>query len=286
MTSESPELFPGKQFIAAILAALGTKSAMSAELARRYLQRAGMAGVVIGLFYVANYAVIAAFDAVDVGGGTLRTLGRIAGALVFGWALVFIYYSRSELLTSNMMIVSIGAYYHRISWSKALRLLGLCLIGNALGGAFIALLVRFSTLADGAALEEMTASVAHKLAFISSGPPGWADLLIRALLCNFMINLAMLLVYNGQLTGDVPKSLVMIVAVFLFAFLGLEHSVANTVLFTIVGVKEGIDVGLATANVAIALLGNFIGGGVLIGLYYAYANDDTRYRTTHRFGRG
>ena len=286
MTSESPELFPGKQFIAAILAALGTKSAMSAELARRYLQRAGMAGVVIGLFYAANYAVIAAFDAVDVGGGTLRPLGRIAGALVFGWALVFIYYSRSELLTSNMMIVSIGAYYRRISWGKASRLLGLCLLGNALGGIFVALLVRFSTLADGAALDEMTASVAHKLALISAGPPGWADLLIRALLCNFLINLAMLLVYNGTIKGDVTKALVMIVAVFLFAFLGLEHSVANTVLFTIVGVKEGIDVGPAAANVAIALVGNFIGGGLLIGLYYAYANDDTRYRATDRFGQG
>jgi formate/nitrite transporter FocA (FNT family) len=54
--------------------------------------------------------------------------------------------------------------------------------------------------------------------------------------------------------------------------------VANTILFTIVGFKSGIDVGLAAANVAIALVGNFIGGGVLIGLYYAYVNDDTRYR--------
>ena len=87
----------------------------------------------------------------------------------------------------------------------------------------------------------------------------------------------MLLVYNGLIKDDLTKSLVMIVSVFIFAFLGFEHSVANTVLFTIVGLKEGIDVGLAAGNVVIALVGNFIGGGLLIGLYYAYVNDDARY---------
>jgi formate/nitrite transporter FocA (FNT family) len=66
----------------------------------------------------------------------LLTLCAMAG--FFGWALVFIYYSKSELLTSNMMIVSIGWYYRRSSWARALRLLTLCYVGNALGGLFIA----------------------------------------------------------------------------------------------------------------------------------------------------
>ncbi|RYV51289.1 formate/nitrite transporter family protein [Pengzhenrongella frigida] len=277
MAPDPRELFPGKQFISTILGALETKTAMSGELTRRYLQRAGMAGVIIGLFYGTNYAVIAAFDEVTFVGGDLHSLGRIAGALVFGWALVFIYYSKSELLTSNMMIISIGAYHRRTTWGKSLRLLGLCLLGNFLGGLFIAVLVRFSTLIDGGALLVMEASVDHKLEFITAGAAGWTDLLIRAILCNFMINIAMLLVYNGLIKDDLTKSLVMIMSVFIFAFLGLEHSVANTVLFTIVGLKEGIDVGLAAANVAIALVGNFIGGGLLIGFYYAYVNDDTRY---------
>jgi formate/nitrite transporter FocA (FNT family) len=73
----------------------------------------------------------------------------------------------------------------------------------------------------------------------------------------------------------------MIVSVFIFAFAGFEHSVANTVLFTIVGLREGIDVGLAAGNVGIALVGNFVGGGLLIGLYYAYVNDDARYLRNH-----
>jgi formate/nitrite transporter FocA (FNT family) len=279
MSSDPLHLFPGKPFISTVLEALDTKHAMSGQLARRYLQRAAMAGVIIGVLYMTNYALLAAFGEIAVvGESTLRPFGRVAGALAFGWALVFIYYSKSELLTSNMMIVSIGAYHRRTGWVKAMRLLGLCYLGNALGGLFVAVLVRFSTLADGAVLVEMMASVEHKLDFVSAGPVGWTDLAVRAVLCNFMINLAMLLVYNGLITDDLTKCLVMVMSVFIFAFLGFEHSVANTVLFTMVGLREGIDVALAAGNVAIALAGNFVGGGLLIGLYYAYVNDDSRYR--------
>jgi formate/nitrite transporter FocA (FNT family) len=277
MSVISNPLFPGKHFIGTVLEALETKTAMSGELARRYLQRAAMVGVVIGLLYVVNFAIIAAFAAVSLGETTLLPLGRIAGALAFGWALVFIHYSKSELLTSNMMIVSIGAYHRRIGWWRALRLLSLCYVGNFLGGLFMALLLRFSTLAEGDVLAQMLHSVAVKLAYVTSGAAGWGDLFVRAILCNFMINLAVLLVYNGLIKDDLTKSLVMIVSVFIFAFLGFEHSVANTVLFTIVGLKEGLDLGLAAGNVAIALAGNFIGGGLLIGLYYAYVNDDAKY---------
>ncbi|HCX83878.1 MAG TPA: formate transporter [Micrococcales bacterium] len=273
--ADAAGLFPGKQFISTVLEALDTKTAMSGEMARRYLMRAGMAGIVIGIMYGTNYAVIAAFG--NVGLGDWTAIGRIVGALLFGFALVFIYYSKSELLTSNMMIVAIGAYHHRTSTMKALRILGLCYLGNALGGLLVAILLRFSTVSSSAVGDQMSAAVDHKLSYLSEGLAGWGDLFVRAVLCNFMINLAMLLVYNGLIKEDVMKSLVMIMSVFIFAFLGFEHSVANTVLFLTVGLREGIDVGLALGNIAIALAGNFVGGGLLIGLYYAYVNDDARY---------
>lgn len=276
--TETPSLFPGKQFISTVLEALETKTTMSGTLGRRYLMRAAMAGIIIGVLYGANYAVVAAFAQVETGGGsTLQPLGRMAGAALFGWALVFIYYSRSELLTSNMMIVTIGAYHRRTSWARALRLLGLCFLGNAVGGFLVAVLVRFSSLAEGAVLEQMVSSVDHKLEFVTAGATGWGDLLVRAILCNFCINLAMLLVYNGLIKDDFTKAIIMVIAVFVFAFVGFEHSVANTVLFSIVGLVDGVDLGLAAVNVAIALVGNFIGGGLLIGLYYAYVNDDSQF---------
>ena len=39
----------------------------------------------------------------------------------------------------------------------------------------------------------------------------------------------------------------------------------------------GDAMGLTGYKLGIALLGNFVGGGLLIGLYYAYVNDDRAY---------
>ncbi|GMA34083.1 formate/nitrite transporter family protein [Demequina litorisediminis] len=97
------------------------------------------------------------------------------------------------------------------------------------------------------------------------------------MLCNFMINLGMLMIYNGMIKNELMKAVAMISTVFVFAFVGFEHSVANTVLFTIQAFQGGLEWGLALGNLAIVLAGNMVGGGLLIGWYYAYANDDTRH---------
>ena len=275
MTDHSSHLFPGKHFISTVLDALETKTEMSGGLRRVYLMRSAMAGALIGIMYLTYYAVVAVFA--EIGEGDLVGLGKILGAFIFGFALVFIYFSKSELLTSNMMIVSIGGYYRRTTCTRSARILGLCFIGNFLGGLLVAGLVWASSLGDGTVGQFLNDAVDHKLAYVTEGASGWADLFVRAVLCNFMINLAMLLVYNGLIKDDLTKSIVMIISVFIFAFEGFEHSVANTVLFTIVGLHDGFNVGLAAAQVGIVLVGNFIGGGLLIGWYYAYANDDRRY---------
>ena len=159
-------------------------------------------------------------------------------------------------------------------------MLGMCLLGNFLGGLVFAVMYHFSTLVDSATGDQAVHSVEAKLAYLDS-LSSMGDLFVRAILCNFMINLAMLLIYNGFIKEDWSKIFSMIMAVFVFAFLGLEHSVANTVLFSVVGLTHGVNVPLALGNVAIALLGNFVGGGLLIGAYYAYANDDNRWLRSH-----
>jgi len=274
-------LFPGRFFVDSVLEAAETKVAMTRHIAVQYLQRAGMAGILIGIFYTAFYTIIATFDGIPAGAGTWQGFGRLIGAFVFGWALVFIYYTKSELLTSNMMVTSIAVYYGRVTVRRAVVLLALCFAGNALGGLLIAVMLRFSTLISGAVLQQVSHSVDTKLAYVTSAE-GVADLLVRAVLCNLMINVAMLIVYNGYVKDAITVALSMIVSVFIFAFLGFEHSVANTVLFTIFGLQSGIDVGLATANVGIVLLGNYIGGGLLIGVYYAYVNDSRRVTIRRR----
>lgn len=271
------KLFPGRQFISTVLDLLDTKSQMSKRLWKVYLMRAAMAGVIISIFYLAFYGIQAVFDQVPVSAeATLQPIGKFFGALIFGFALVFIYFTKSELLTSNMMVGSIGVYHNYREWPRVLRILGLCYLGNLLGGLFVATVLLGSSMLDGGLGELMAHSVEIKTGYITGGVAGWGDLLVRAILCNFLINVAMLLCYNGMIKEDITKVVSMVIAVFLFAFLGLEHSVANTALFLIYGLHYGLNVLGAIGNVAIALVGNFIGGGILIGVYYAYANDSRR----------
>ncbi|NDZ97401.1 formate/nitrite transporter family protein [Streptomyces sp. SID6673] len=278
------KLFPGKFFISTALDVLESKKKMTGHLRRRYIQRAAMAGIIIGIFYLVNYSIVGAFDSMGEDPGQVHAIGKLLGALAFGWALVFIYYSKSELLTSTMMIVSIGTYYRRVTPLLVLRILGFCYLGNIIGGLFVALLLRGTTLIHGPVLDAMNHAVDVKTGYLSEGFSGWLDLFIRAILCNFMINIAMLLVYNGYLHDDMAKCLTMIASVFVFAFLDFEHSVANTVLFMIVGLQDGIPIGPALGNLGIVLVGNVVGGGVLIGFYYAWVNDerDTHLPRLHR----
>lgn len=279
---ETHKMFPGKFFISSILEMLEYKTEMTGLTRRRYLMRAAMAGVIVAFMYVGNYTIQAGMDSIDLGvEEDLLALGKMMGSAFFGFALVFIYYSKSELLTSNMMITSIGHYYHRVRVRASARVLGFCYLGNFLGGLAVAILLAMSSIISREAMGLMEHSVDAKLAYITDGPTGWLDLFVRAIFCNFFINLAMLMVYNGAIKEDLMKAIAMIASVFVFAYLGFEHSVANTVLFTIVGLQEGLAIVPAVFNVVIALLGNFVGGGILVGLYYAYLNDEARYLRQH-----
>lgn len=66
-----------------------------------------------------------------------------------------------------------------------------------------------------------------------------------------MINVAMLLVYNGFIKDDLTKSLAMIMAVFIFVFLGL-NSLMPLRLISRRGFEIRYRSGLAASSVAIA----------------------------------
>lgn len=279
-------LFPGSTFISTILDVLNSKDTMTGKMLSKYMQRAIMAGFFVGVFFTAFFVILATFSAQ---GPSMALAGKVLGALTFGWALVLIYYTNSELLTSNMMIISIGAYHKRIGWLHSLRILGFCLLGNLIGGLVVALLLRASTVITGDVYEQMLAAVQLKTGYLLHGVPGIADLFVRAIFCNFCINIAMLMCYNGKLINDFTKCIIMIVAVFVFAYLGFEHSIANSVLFLIMGMYGAVDPLLAVGSICITILGNFVGGGLLIGINFAVMNDQSGYHAAralkHNIGR-
>ncbi len=183
-----------------------------------------------------------------------------------------------------MMMTTIGVEFKKITKSTALKIMSLCYLGNLLGGLLLGFIIALTSITSGDALETANHVIDAKYAYVAEGSnlASHLDLLARAILCNFCINLAMLMVYNGNVKSDFGKFLAIYFGVFLFCYLGLEHSVANTVLFAYMGWVDLFSGGAtdfsllySVLNVFWVLIGNFIGGGIFIGLYYSRLNKST-----------
>ena len=277
------KVFYGEKFLEYVFEQTYLKQTLIGLSSVRYLMRAAMAGVIVLFGYVGYILIDANFSTMSLSAGTtMQPLGHFFSGWFFGFCLVFIYYSGAELLTSNMMVFSVSGYYKKTKFVYALKVLILCFLGNLIGGVVVAILLGNSTIMTGnpETVNYMKHVLEIKQGYVTSWD-GIYDLFIRAIFCNFFINLAMLTVYSGKIKSDGVKVLMMFGGVFFFMYLGLEHSVANTVFFALAGFTDlfnplleiGFNFGEAALNVFIVLIGNFIGGGVLIGLYYAFLND-------------
>ncbi len=265
-------IYLGELFIKNTLDNVEVKTQMQSRSTKIYILRAMMAGILVTFGYIMIMAMDAAFNLeVDV-------IGKMVGASLFSLTLAAIYYTKSELLTSNMMMVSVAKYYNKIDIKTIIKILAICYLGNIIGGLIISILVATSSILSPDMVDSMAHSIAHKQDFIAN--QAYWDLFVRAIFANFFINVAMLMIYSQNITSDSGKIAAMFFGVFSFVFLGFEHSVANSMLFItggvyqiITGVTVGFNLVLALSNLFIVLIGNFIGGGVLIGFYYAYIND-------------
>lgn len=242
----------------------------------KFIIRAMMAGVLLAFMYITFYSVEALFEGIGTEEVNLANLGMFYGAWIFAFALIFIYYTKSELLTSNMMAMTVAKMEGKSTWGGFAKILTLTYVGNALGGLLVAVLIAGSTVISPDMQMLMAHSVETKLSYVGNGPSGYLDLLVRALWCNFFINLGMMPIYSGMVKSDFGKMLSIFGAIFVFMRLGLEHSVANTCFFILVSVTGTAHITLAAVvpSLIVAIIGNFIGGGIFIGATYVFLNRD------------
>jgi len=132
-------IYYGREVMERIIDTIDVKRALHQRFFLRYMLRAAMAGIIICLMYVFVYQI-----KTDLGHEFNSALGKYLMGLSFSMALVFIYFTNSELLTSNFMYFTVGRYYDKVSWGDTMKIWGLCqglcLIGNMVGIEFIAIL--------------------------------------------------------------------------------------------------------------------------------------------------
>lgn len=244
----------------------------------KYIIRAMYSGILLAFLYATYFSVDAMFEAIGTETINLGNVGGFLGGWIFAFALIFIYYTKSELLTSNMMVATVGKLSNTLTTSGFWKLLIYCFVGNALGALFVGVILSSSSVITTDMSHIMQHSIDTKLSYVNNGLGGYLDLLARAIWCNFFINLGMLPIYSGTVKSDFGKITVIFGAIFIFMRLGFEHSVANTCLFILAAVTGSatLSLGAVVPSIIVALIGNFIGGGLLVGGIFYYLNSNKK----------
>lgn len=196
--------------------------------------------------------------------------GKFLYSFMFSWSLVMIIYMNAELGTSNMMYTTVGVHRKLLSIKKALTILFACLIFNLLGGILASYLMSLT-----AVFNDLPAD--HFLFHAIEGKLAKSPLQIftEGIFANVIVNTAVFCTI--RMKDDAGKVISMIFIIFIFAFLGFEHVIANfssfpLAYFSFGGALPGMTLSTVAVNWLLAGLGNFVGGGLIIGLIYSWLN--------------
>jgi len=183
----------------------------------------------------------------------------------FGVALSLVVMAGSELFTGNNFVMVVGAMEKSVTWLDASKVWIYSFIGNFIGSIFIAYLYLKAGLAKGAVAEFILKVSSAKM----NAPT--AELFFRGILCNILVCLAVLCYI--KLKEETAKLIMVFWCLFAFITSGFEHSIANMSLLTL-GLFLPHDSMISLSGLAHNLipvtLGNFVGGGLILGLAYWY----------------
>jgi nitrite transporter NirC len=231
--------------------------AAAARSLPRYLLLAGLAGAYVGVAIVLLISVSAPLAA------SSNAATKLVQGAVFGLALTLVVFAGAELFTGNAMTMLQGLCSKRVRVVDVAAVWTASLVGNLFGSIAFAAAVNASGVLQNDAATGLIQKMVSGKAALDGGQLFW-----RALLCNLLVCLALWMAARTR--SDGAKLAVLWWALLAFIAAGFEHSVANMTTFAL-GVFQGsatwADLGY---NLAWTVPGNLVGGGVIVGLAYAW----------------
>ncbi len=185
------------------------------------------------------------------------------GAAVFPVGIIMCMLTGAELFTGNTLI-TIKVIEDRSYVPALIKNWAVILLGNALGSIFLASLLALSG-------QYNDPDFAHKIIKIVKYKAHLAPLaaLSLGILCNILVAGS---VWMQAMSKDLAgKILVLWFPVMLFTLSGYEHSVANMFYYPM-AIFAGGQISLVAYlfNLIFVIIGNIIGGGVILALGYRY----------------
>lgn len=197
---------------------------------------------------------------------------QVLGGVGFSLGLILVVVAGAELFTGNNLLAMAWAD-GKISTLELLRNWAIVCCGNFIGAAGLALLVclsRHPEMNNGAIAQEYL-----KIAEAKVSMPFWTAF-FRGVLCNVLVCMAVWMAIAGRSVADKVVAIVFPISAFVAA--GFEHSVANMYFIPLAMLLQAFGIISGTANsitfaglfgnLVPVILGNIVGGGMLVALVY------------------
>jgi formate/nitrite transporter len=242
----------------------------------RLLALAVLAGAFIGLGAMASIVAAAGAEATMPYG-----LARIVAGAAFSLGLILVVIGGAELFTGDNLMVMAWSSGH-IGSRRLVRAWVLIYAGNFAGAAATAVLVFLS---DQHMLGQGSVGLAALTTAHAKAGLDFLPALVRGILSNVLVCLAVWLCYSARSTAD--RILCIVPPITAFVAAGFEHSVANMYLlplgllikyfgadrfWQLIGGSSAdypsLTIGALIDNLVPVTIGNMIGGGVLVGAVY------------------
>ena len=197
---------------------------------------------------------------------------QVLGGVTFSLGLILVVVAGAELFTGNNLLAMAWAD-GKISTLELLQNWAIVCVGNFIGAAGLALLVFLShhpEMNNGEIAQEYLRIASAKVTM-----PFWTAF-FKGILCNVLVCMAVWMALAGRSVIDKAVAIVFPISAFVAA--GFEHSVANMFFIPLAMLLQHFDnigansnaitwVGLFE-NLVPVILGNIVGGSVLVGLVY------------------
>lgn len=227
-------------------------------------------GAMISLGYLA-YIRVASSMAEEWG-----SVASFLGAAVFPVGLIVILLGGGELITGNMMAVSIAWLDKKVTTKELLENWLEITFANFIGAFFVAYV--FGHVVGLTSAEPYL----HEVLTLTQGKLS-ADPLqafLSGIGCNWFVGLALWLCYGAKDTTG--KILGIWFPVMTFVAIGFQHSVANMFLIPAAIFEGGATWAAFFLNVIPVYFGNIIGGGLFVSLFYYQAYKPKKAQSTEQ----
>ena len=194
---------------------------------------------------------------------------RVLGGLVFSLGLVLVIVAGAELFTGNNLL-AMAWCDGKISTVEVLRNWVIVCFTNFIGAAGLAVVVYLSGHHD--MNNGLVAAKYVQIAAAKTSMPFWTAF-FKGVLCNVLVCMAVWMALAGRSVIDKVVAIIFPISAFVAA--GFEHSIANMYLIPMGMMLQDQAQPLITwsgfmHNLVPVILGNLIGGSVLVGVVYHF----------------